>query len=1025
MSGWKPVKKEKKKSVVVPSPPEADGQPCAQFVPAKVGVEWAGMSCKNCPRKKKDHAGWSQKKKHKESNSPRNSAGKHTRGGRWRLAVFAERIEVNQGPSRTPEPQANDPINPSAQELQMLRLKNEEETNRILQVVEKNLLFAKMDQAQRIDVANMMWRYEVKATHTIVQEDARMDRLFVVNKGVFEIDDGTTLVEGQQVGDAALMTSYYKAPHTITAKVDSEVWVLDRRELRQILINTSNSKHKEFEAFMRSINLFASLTAKETHKLVDALVLEVFQAGEHVIKQGEMGATFYIMRKGTVDVSVKDVSEDGEVTEMTVASYTTGDYFGERSLIKRQVRAATVTATDRVEVLSLKENVFKLLLGTMHQLFAQRDTSYRKSVQAARRKSHMRKGVSIVPTGVLSPRQPAAGVKALIATANAHQMAAGVDIGSVPRRSFRSGSQHRKSFTNNQKSRNTLEPTSTGKISPLLVSHAASATADKALARPTTTTAVTSAATSEPPSSSAAPASAAGIRPSVPNHATAGVTDASAAAAASIADTSSPSIADDALATTTSDSPSATPTLNASQTSAHATAAPTPTTADTSSTLAATPSESQTDAVTPTPTVDTTSPSTLPADTATDPATDPTDNPADPAPDSAEKSTDTSASVPSPVTIPTAPSTATGTVSPSPTARDKSAPSISINLGGGSGKGRVSVVTLDTGDTSFDHLVFDDLTIVGTLGRGAFGHVQLVTEEKSIPGEVVVHACKTVNKHLLVELQQQDHIKSEKDVMKQLNCPFLVKLRKTLNQPHTLHFLMEPCLGGEMKSIMMAQETLELDVAQFAAACVVMGFDYLHSKNICFRDLKPENLLLDINGYCKMTDFGFAKCIGPDGRTWTMCGTPDYLAPEVVSQQGHDCSVDWWTLGILIYEMRTGDPPFWDDNPMGTYQNIMKGEIDFDIEDLTEEDVHIIKAFLSPKSERLGVTKGGVKTIKAHPWFKGLDWTRLAQRTLPAPDVLIRPVNDDLDLSNFQDLLGEDERWADFEPDGEDPFFDF
>ena len=149
-------------------------------------------------------------------------------------------------------------------------------------------------------------------------------------------------------------------------------------------------------------------------------------------------------------------------------------------------------------------------------------------------------------------------------------------------------------------------------------------------------------------------------------------------------------------------------------------------------------------------------------------------------------------------------------------------------------------------------------------------------------------------------------------------------------------------------------------------------FEYLHSKNIVYRDLKPENLLIDVRGNLKLTDFGFAKVI--ENRTYTLCGTPEYLAPEILLQKGHGKPVDWWCLGILIYEMIVGIDPFSDDEPMAVYQNILKGKIKFpgsfpkDARSLVK---HLLVADLA---KRYGNLKRGVKDIKGHRWFKGFDW---------------------------------------------------
>jgi len=152
-------------------------------------------------------------------------------------------------------------------------------------------------------------------------------------------------------------------------------------------------------------------------------------------------------------------------------------------------------------------------------------------------------------------------------------------------------------------------------------------------------------------------------------------------------------------------------------------------------------------------------------------------------------------------------------------------------------------------------------------------------------------------------------------------------------------------------------------------------FEYLHSKNIIYRDLKPENILIDKSGYLKLTDFGFAKYC--EGRTYTLCGTPEYLAPEILLNKGHGKPVDWWTFGVLLYEMNAGIDPFNDEDPMLIYQKILKGKIKFP-SSFNSNAKSLVKHLLEADlSKRYGNLKGGVEDIKGHRLFKGLDWNAL------------------------------------------------
>jgi protein kinase A len=171
--------------------------------------------------------------------------------------------------------------------------------------------------------------------------------------------------------------------------------------------------------------------------------------------------------------------------------------------------------------------------------------------------------------------------------------------------------------------------------------------------------------------------------------------------------------------------------------------------------------------------------------------------------------------------------------------------------------------------------------------------------------------------------------------------------------------------------------------SRFYASQIISIFEYLHSKNIIYRDLKPENVLIDRTGYLKLTDFGFAKIV--DGRTYTLCGTPEYLAPEIILNKGHGKPVDWWTVGVLLYEMIAGIDPFSDDDPMMVYQKILKGKLKFP-SGYDSNAKSLVKHLLEGDlTKRYGNLKGGVGDIKNHRFFKNFSWNDLIDRKLSTP----------------------------------------
>uniref|UniRef100_A0A1B6EZI2 cGMP-dependent protein kinase n=2 Tax=Cuerna arida TaxID=1464854 RepID=A0A1B6EZI2_9HEMI len=300
----------------------------------------------------------------------------------------------------------------------------------------------------------------------------------------------------------------------------------------------------------------------------------------------------------------------------------------------------------------------------------------------------------------------------------------------------------------------------------------------------------------------------------------------------------------------------------------------------------------------------------------------------------------------------------------------------------------------------FKDVRLSDLRVLATLGVGGFGRVELVQIAMD-PSRSF--ALKQMKKSQIVETRQQQHIMSEKEIMGEADSDFIVKLFKTFKDRKYLYMLMESCLGGELWTILRDKGHFDDSTTRFYTACVVEAFDYLHSRNIIYRDLKPENLLLDVNGYVKLVDFGFAKKLQHGRKTWTFCGTPEYVAPEVILNRGHDISADYWSLGVLMYELLTGTPPFTGADPMKTYNIILKGidAIEFPRNITRNATVLIKKLCRDNPAERLGYQKGGISEIQKHKWFDGFNWEGLRNRTLIPP--ILPKVRNVTDTGNFDE----------------------
>mmetsp|Transcript_73428 Transcript_73428/g.153268 ORF Transcript_73428/g.153268 Transcript_73428/m.153268 type:complete len:348 (+) Transcript_73428:197-1240(+) len=287
----------------------------------------------------------------------------------------------------------------------------------------------------------------------------------------------------------------------------------------------------------------------------------------------------------------------------------------------------------------------------------------------------------------------------------------------------------------------------------------------------------------------------------------------------------------------------------------------------------------------------------------------------------------------------------------------------------------------------------EDFEMLDTLGTGTFGRVRLCKQRST--GKHF--ALKVLKKSEVIRLKQVEHVMSEKKILCQLNHPFIVRLGGAFQDTTNLYMILELVIGGELFSHLRKAGRFSNETTRVYAAQIVLALHHLHEKGIVYRDLKPENLLLDERGYIKITDFGFAKEV--QDRTWTLCGTPEYLAPEIIQSKGHGKAVDWWALGILVYEMLAGYPPFYDENPFGIYQKILLGKVEYPRHFDTQAKDLIRKLLQPDRSKRLGNLKGGADDVRKHKWFKGIEWDGLLRRQSPPP--IVPELRHPADTRNF------------------------
>ena len=204
----------------------------------------------------------------------------------------------------------------------------------------------------------------------------------------------------------------------------------------------------------------------------------------------------------------------------------------------------------------------------------------------------------------------------------------------------------------------------------------------------------------------------------------------------------------------------------------------------------------------------------------------------------------------------------------------------------------------------------EDFKIIKVIDKGSFGKVFLVANK--FTGQL--HAMKRINKDVLINKKQIQNTKNEKDILFQADHQFILQMDYVFQNDYRLYFFMKYVRGGTLFDNLCQERRFNETITRFFIAQIALAFGYLHEHDIMHRDLKPENVLLDEEGYACLADFGLARFVKGRDQSFSFCGTPEYLAPEIIDRKGHGLAVDWWTLGVLTYEISVGTPPFVNSN---------------------------------------------------------------------------------------------------------------
>jgi cGMP-dependent protein kinase 1 len=279
-----------------------------------------------------------------------------------------------------------------------------------------------------------------------------------------------------------------------------------------------------------------------------------------------------------------------------------------------------------------------------------------------------------------------------------------------------------------------------------------------------------------------------------------------------------------------------------------------------------------------------------------------------------------------------------------------------------------------------DSITLNDLCIVKLLGKGMFGNVFLVVDKKKHR----LYALKTVSRNKILKYEIQENLKLERTILLRLDHLFILKLVKTFKDDQRIYLLTELVKGSDLFDVLRDLNIVTDSEAKFYVACLVVILEYLHDRDIIYRDLKPENIIIDEEGYTKLIDFGISKIL--NGRTYTIVGTPHYMAPEVIVGKGYNFLADYWSLGVMLYEFLFCSVPFGEneEDPYKVYQKVLEMKLTFPNYLTLKSDT---KAMIEQLTSKNPVSRNGgsVQNLKSNPWFSTINWDMLTAKEIPAP----------------------------------------